>query len=251
MAEKVNMSNKVAVITGVSGGLAQEVVVAMLRANYDVAAINRNTDFDFSLFQQEATKNGVQFKVFAADISSEESIASATQQLFNEFDTVDAIIHLAGLSYSAISWKQSLENWNEVLSINLTGPMLVSKYLIPQMKKQNQGCIIYFSSIVAHRPIAGTSAYAASKAGIEGLTRTQAIELGTSNISVNCIAPGYFDAGMIREINDELRNELIQKTPLKSIGNPKRIAETVLYLCGKGGEFTTGQVLHINGGLYI
>jgi len=119
------------------------------------------------------------------------------------------------------------------------------------MKKQKEGCIIYFSSIVAHRAIAGTSAYAASKAGIEGLTRTQAIELGNANIKVNCIAPGYFDAGMIREVNDDLRYELIQTTPIKSLGNPKSIAETVLYLCGPGGEFTTGQVLHINGGLFI
>jgi 3-oxoacyl-[acyl-carrier protein] reductase len=245
------MSNKVAVITGVSGGIAHEVVLAMLRAQYHVAAINRNTDFDFSIFQNEASKNDVQFKVYTADISSEASIANATQHLLNDFNTIDTIVHLAGISYSGMSWKQSAENWNEILAINLTGPMLVSKHLIPQMKKQKDGCIIYFSSIVAHRAIAGTSAYAASKAGIEGLTRTQAIELGNANIKVNCIAPGYFDAGMIREVNDDLRNELIQTTPLKSLGNPKSIAETVLYLCGPGGEFTTGQVLHINGGLFI
>jgi 3-oxoacyl-[acyl-carrier protein] reductase len=245
------MSNKVAVITGVSGGLAQEVVLTMLRSNYNIAAINRNTDFDFSIFQNEATKNGLQFKVYTADISSEANIANATQQLLNDFNRIDAIVHLAGISYSGMSWKQSAENWNEVLAINLTGPMLVSKHLIPQMKKQKEGCIIYFSSIVAHRAIAGTSAYAASKAGIEGLTRTQAIELGNANIKVNCIAPGYFDAGMIREVNDDLRNDLIQSTPLKSLGNPKSIAETVLYLCGIGGQFTTGQTLHINGGLFI
>jgi 3-oxoacyl-[acyl-carrier protein] reductase len=245
------MSNKVAVITGVSGGLAHEVVLAMLRAQYHVVAINRNTDFDFSIFQNEASKNDVQFKVYTADISSEASIANAAQQLLNDFNRIDTIVHLAGISYSGMSWKQSAENWNEVLAINLTEPMLLSKHLIPQMKKQNEGCIIYFSSIVAHRPIAGTSAYAASKSGIEGLTRTQAIELGSSNIRVNCIAPGYFDAGMIREINEELRNELIQSTPLKSLGNPNSIAETVLYLCGTGGQFTTGQTLHINGGLFI
>jgi 3-oxoacyl-[acyl-carrier protein] reductase len=245
------MSNKVAVITGVSGGLAKEVVLTMLRSNYHIAAISRNADFDFSIFQNEAKKYGVKFIVYTANISSESSIAIATQQLLNDFNRIDAIVHLAGISYSGMSWKQSEEKWNEVLAINLTGPMLLSKHLIPQMKKQNEGCIIYFSSIVAHRPVAGTSAYAASKSGIEGLTRTQAIELGSSNIRVNCIAPGYFNAGMIREINEELRNELIQSTPLKSLGNPKSIAETVLYLCGTGGQFTTGQTLHINGGLFI
>jgi NAD(P)-dependent dehydrogenase (short-subunit alcohol dehydrogenase family) len=136
------MSNKVAVITGVSGGLAQEVVLTMLRAHYDVAAINRNADFDFSTFQNEASKNGVQFKAYTADISSEASIAIATEQLLNDFNRIDTLVHLAGISYSGMSWKQSIENWNEVLAINLTGPMLVSKHLIPQMKKQNEGCII-------------------------------------------------------------------------------------------------------------
>lgn len=245
------MSNKVAVITGVSGGLAQDIILAMMQSSYDIAAINRNTDFDFSFFENEATKNGLQFKVYATDLASEESISNATEQLICDFHRVDIIIHLAAISFSGMSWKQSTEKWNEVLAINLTGPMLISKHLIPQMKQQNEGCIIYFSSIVAHRAVAGTSAYAASKAGLEGLTKTQAVELGTYNIRVNCIAPGYLDAGMIREINESMRKELIQSTPLKSLGNPKTIAETVLYLCGPGGQFTTGQVLHINGGLFI
>lgn len=245
------MSHKVAVVTGVSGGLAKEIVVTLIRAKYHIAAINRNSDFDLSIFQKEADSNGITFKSYTADISSEESIATATQQIINDFDSIDAIIHLAGISFSGMSWKQSVDNWNEVIAINLTGPMLVSKHLIPQMKKQKNGCIIYFSSIVAHRPVAGTSAYAASKSGIEGLTRTQAIELGSSNIRVNCITPGYIEAGMIREINDEMRAELIHATPLKSFGNPKSIAETVLYLCEQGGAFTTGQIMHINGGLYI
>jgi 3-oxoacyl-[acyl-carrier protein] reductase len=245
------MSNKVAVITGASGGLAQEVILTMLHSKFNVVAINRNNEFNYSFFENEAKVNGVNFSIYTADLSNEESIASAVDNILIENQRVDAIIHLAGISYSGMSWKQSVENWKEVLDINLTGPMLVSKHLIPQMKKQQDGCIIYFSSIVAHRPIAGTSAYAASKAAIEGLTKTQAIELGGSNIRVNCIAPGYIDAGMIREVNDTIRHELIQSTPLKSLGHPKTIAETVLYLCSIGGSFTTGQVLHINGGLFI
>ena len=235
------MSNKVAVITGASGGLAQEVILTMLNSKFNVVAINRNNEFNYSFFENEAKLNGVNFSIYTADLSNEESIASAVNNILIENQRIDAIIHLAGISYSGMSWKQSVENWKEILDINLTGPMLVSKYLIPQMKKQQDGCIIYFSSIVAHRPIAGT----------EGLTKTQAIELGGSNIRVNCIAPGYIDAGMIREVNDTIRHELIQSTPLKSLGNPKTIAETVLYLCSIGGSFTTGQVLHINGGLFI
>jgi 3-oxoacyl-[acyl-carrier protein] reductase len=245
------MINKVAIITGVSGGLAHEIVLTMLRAKFNVAAINRNTDFDYSEFTQEAQNNDVKFSIYKADLKSEGEISKATQQIIIDYGKVNVLIHLAGISFSGMSWKQSAEDWQEVLSVNLTGPMLLSKHVIPHMKKQNNGVIIYFSSIVAHRPIAGTSAYAASKSALEALTKTQAIELGNSNIRVNCIAPGYIDAGMIREINDSVRNELLQSSPIKSLGNPKSIAETVLYLCGTGGEFTTGQTLHINGGLYI
>ena len=245
------MSAKVAVITGVSGGLGNHVVLSMLQAGYNVAAIQRNNDFDNSLFKKEADLSNVSYKEYSADLSSEIEIEKATSSLIQDFKQVNAIINLAGISYSGMSWKQPLEKWNEVLALNLTGPMLLSQQLIPVMKKQASGSIIYFSSIVAHRPVVGTSAYAASKAALEGLTRVQAIELGTSNINVNCIAPGYFDAGMIREIDDKMRSELIHETPLKSLGNPKSIAETVLYLCSEGGRFTTGQVLHVNGGLYI
>ncbi|MFM7016646.1 MAG: SDR family NAD(P)-dependent oxidoreductase [Bacteroidota bacterium] len=245
------MSNKVAVITGISGGLAQNVALTMIDANYNIAAINRNSYFDFYELKKAAAKKNVAFNVYTADLAYEDSIINVAQQLLNNHQQIDVLIHLAGISFSGMSWKQSGKDWKEVLDINLTGPMLLSKHLIPQMKKQKDGVIIYFSSIVAHRPIAGTSAYAASKAGLEGLTKTQSVELGASNIRVNCIAPGYFDAGMIREINEELRNELISITPLKSLGNPQAIAETVLYLCGDGGKFTTGQIFHINGGLYI
>lgn len=245
------MSEKVAVITGASGGLAQEVITGLLNAGYSIAALNRNNDFNFHSFKAQSESLNLNFRNYICDLASEESITNASLQILNDYKRIDAIIHLAGVSFSGMSWKQSKENWNEVLNINLTGPMLLSKQFIPEMKKQNEGTIIYFSSIVAHRPVAGTSAYAASKSALEGLTRAQAVELGSSNIRVNCIAPGYFEAGMIREINDEMRKELIQSTPLKSLGNPKAIAETVLYLCGAGGQFTTGQTLHINGGLFI
>ena len=228
------MSAKVAVITGVSGGLGNHVVLSMLQAGYNVAAIQRNNDFDNSLFKKEADLSNVSYKEYSADLSSEIEIEKATSSLIQDFKQVNAIINLAGISYSGMSWKQPLEKWNEVLALNLTGPMLLSQQLIPVMKKQASGSIIYFSSIVAHRPVVGTSAYADSKAALEGLTRVQAIELGTSNINVNCIAPGYFDAGMIREIDDKMRSELIHETPLKSLGNPKSIAETVLYLCKIG-----------------
>ena len=128
---------------------------------------------------------------------------------------------------------------------------LLSKHCIPMMREKEFGRIIYTSSIVAHRPLAGTSAYAASKAALEGLTRAQAVELARFGITVNCVSPGYFDAGMISSVNETIREDLIAHTPARRLGASTELAEAIVYLCSENAAYTTGQVLHINGGLYI
>lgn len=119
------------------------------------------------------------------------------------------------------------------------------------MRLNNYGRIIYFSSVVAHRPPAGTTAYAASKAALEGLTRAQAIELSRFGITVNCVAPGYFDAGMISSVEENIRQDIIKNTPAQRLGMAEELAETITHLSNRKTSFTTGQIIHINGGLYI
>lgn len=245
------MTKKVALITGITGGLGRIVAIEMAKNGYSIAGQYLHQNENIAELTNQIKSLGVEINTYQVQLKNEEEIKIFTESVYTDFGQIDALIHLAGVSHSSISWKQEKEAWEEVISVNLTAPMLVSKAVIPLMKKSGSGTIIYTSSIVAHRPLAGTGAYAASKAGIEGLTRVQAIELGKSGITVNCIAPGYFNAGMINTVDKNQQQQLIENIPVGRLGNPEELAECILYLCSKGGKYVTGQILHNNGGLYI
>jgi 3-oxoacyl-[acyl-carrier protein] reductase len=245
------MTKKVALITGITGGLGRIVAIEMAKNGYSIAGQYLHQNENIAELTNQIKSLGVEIKTYQVQLKNEGEIKTFTESVHADFGQIDALIHLAGVSHSSISWKQEKEAWEDVISVNLTAPMLVSKAVIPLMKKSGSGTIIYTSSIVAHRPLAGTGAYAASKAGIEGLTRVQAIELGKSGITVNCIAPGYFNAGMINTVDKNQQQQLIENIPVGRLGNPEELAECILYLCSKGGKYVTGQILHNNGGLYI
>jgi 3-oxoacyl-[acyl-carrier protein] reductase len=245
------MTKKVALITGITGGLGRIVAIEMAKNGYSIAGQYLHQNENIAELTNQIKSLGVEIKTYQVQLKNEGEIKTFTESVHADFGQIDALIHLAGVSHSSISWKQEKEAWEDVISVNLTAPMLVSKAVIPLMKKSGSGTIIYTSSIVAHRPLAGTGAYAASKAGIEGLTRVQAIELGKSGITVNCIAPGYFNAGMINTVDKNQQQQLIENIPVGRLGNPEELAECILYLCSKGGKYVTGQIFHNNGGLYI
>ena len=130
------------------------------------------------------------------------------QDVISDFGKIDAVINNAGISNNGMSWKTSGENWNNSIAVNLTGPFYISKHVIPHMRNNNSGRIIFMSSIVAETGFIGTAAYAASKAGLLGLTKTLSKELANKNITVNAIALGYFNTGMINDVSLELQGEL-------------------------------------------
>ena len=161
------------------------------------------------------------------------------------------VINNAGISHSAISWKQKAEDWQQLIDVNLTAPFLVMREAIPLMRKNNFGRIINISSVVAHKPHAGTSAYAAAKAGLEGLTRAVAVETAKNNITVNAIALGFFDKGMINELTNELQQQIIKTIPVEKLGNADELLQCILYLCNEQSTYITGQTIHLNGGMYF
>ncbi len=245
------MLKKVALITGITGGIGSIVAQEMASKGYSIAGQFLHPNELLSELTKKINASGVGFKHYQAQLKNEDEIERLVQSVIADFGQIDVLIHLAGVSHSNISWKQDKSSWDEIISINLTAPMLVSKAAIPHMKKKGEGNIIYTSSIVAHRPLPGTGAYAASKAGIEGLTRVQAIELAKTGITINCIAPGYFNAGMINSVDENQQKQLIENIPNGRLGNPQELAECILYLCSTGGKYVTGQILHVNGGLFI
>lgn len=243
--------SKIALVSGATSGLGQSIAIRLCDAGYRIAIhYNQNRDKALELLQRLPHNQG-QNSVFKADLRKEDDVIRLCKEVNDEMGSVDALINNAGIPFSGLSWKQTIEEWQSVFTINTMAAWLLSKHCIPIMRKKGSGRIVYTSSVVAHRPLAGTSAYAASKAALEGLTKAQAVELARFGITVNCIAPGYFNAGMISSVNEEIRKELIHQTPAQRLGSAMELAEAVVYLCSEQAAFTTGQILHVNGGLYI
>lgn len=235
-------------ITGASGGIGRVLSEEMLKEGYTVMMQYHTHKLPLDALTKAYPGRAY---VVKADLSSPDEIARMAEEVSLMVGDVDILVNNAGVPSAGISWKVPLDEWNRVMTLNLTAPFLVSQHVIPAMRRNMWGRIIFFSSIVAQKGITGTSCYAASKSGLFGLTKAMAKDVAQFGITVNCIAPGYMDAGMIREIPDEMQKQLIAETPAGSLGDPLSLAETVLYLANKRSGFITGQTIPVNGGLYM
>lgn len=233
--------NKTILIIGSSGGLGRVLV------NYF-----KDKPFNLALHYYknapEIKKSTI--KTYQADITNEDEVIELINRVQNDFEKIDLLLHNAGVSINGMSWKIPLEDWNQTLAVNLTGPFLVSKHVIPIMREYNFGRILFMSSIVAQTGFIGTAAYAASKAGLIGLTKTLSKELANKNITVNAIALGYFNAGMINDVPEDMQTKLITSIPVGELGDPLQLASLIEFLCAEQSAYLTGQTLNLNGGLY-
>lgn len=229
-------------LTGASGGLGLVIAENLLNEGYFVHLIgNKNT----SKLQELHSVFSSTSKVYSVDFSK----TSDYNELVNEIGQIDGLINCLGVSSAGMSWKITSEEWNRVMHLNLTVPFQLTQAFTPQLRANKFGRIIFFSSIVAQKGFIGTSAYSASKSALIGLTRTLSVELINSGITVNCIAPGYMDKGMIEEVADEYLKEILGLIPSKKLGDSTNIAHTVSYLLNEKASYITGQVLNVNGGM--
>ncbi|CAN5394800.1 3-oxoacyl-[acyl-carrier-protein] reductase [soil metagenome] len=245
------MSNRVVLLTGASGGLGKEIAYALANAGFQIALNFQHQSAEANELIAGFKNISSQCKSFPCDLTQENAVQEMVEAVYQHFGRIDIVINNAGISFSGMSWKQKLEDWDKIFAINVTAPFLVCKNAIPKIREQEHGRIINISSIVAHRPLVGTSAYAASKAALEGFTKAQAVELSRFGITANCIAPGYFNTGMIRAIDETLKEELIQTIPAGRLGNASELVSCILYLCSEGADYITGQTIQLNGGLYL
>ncbi len=233
---------KTVLITGASGGIGLRIAKSLISSGFNMV-LQGNRNMEVLMALQELHPDRV--RVVSADISSMDGIALVVQAAAD----CDAVLHCAGIPSAGISWKVSTEEFRKVNAVNYEAPFFLSQGIIPSMRKKNWGRIVFFSSIVAQTGIPGTTAYSASKSALFGLTRTLASELGANNITVNCIAPGYMDEGMIREIPEAMRAEIIAKTPVAKLSDTDGIVKLVELLLSNEANSITGQVLSVNGGL--
>ena len=233
--------NKTILIIGSSGGLGKELVNFFKDKPFNLA---------LHYFKNPSETKTEHHKSYQADITNENEVIKLVDAVVKDFGKIDVVLHNAGVSRNGMAWKINQSDWDETIAVNLTGPFLVSKHVIPQMRKNNFGRLVFMSSVVAQTGFIGTSAYAASKAGLIGLTKTLSKELANKNITVNAIALGYFNVGMINDVPKEMQNQLKATIPVGDLGDPAQLASLIDYLCSEKSAYLTGQTINLNGGLY-
>jgi len=245
----ISLKNKNVLITGGSRGIGKACVKMFLDAGANVA-------FTFRSAQQEADRILTEFdgtnllKHYHVDLSDKDQINGAVVSILNDFKTIDVLVNNAGIWKEAAIDKMTLDEWNEMMNVNLTSIYLLSHLIVPVMKKNNFGRIINIASTAGQRGEADHSHYAASKGALISLTKSLASELGKNNITVNCVAPGWVITDMTTDslADANIQKKVVQDIPLKKIALPEEIAGPVLFLASDLASHITGEILNVNGG---
>jgi 3-oxoacyl-[acyl-carrier protein] reductase len=243
------LANRVAVVTGASGALGRAIATA-LSAHGAAVVVNyaRNAQAAEELVSTLVSKGGTALAV-QADIATVEGADRLIKAAQEQFGRVDILVNNAGITRDMLLMRLKEEDWDAVLDTNLKGVFLCTKAVTRPMLKARYGRIINIGSVSGLVGVAGQANYSAAKAGMIGFTRAVARELGSRGITVNCVAPGAIDAGMLVELGEEQRQQYLKQIPLERFGTPEEVATTVLFLAGPGGDYITGQTLAVDGGL--
>lgn len=236
------MEKRTILIIGSSGGLGKSIISCFDESKYNLALHYYSNPFPIQ---------SKSYKAYQADITIESEVEKLIQNVISDFGSIDIVLNNAGITISEMSWKTNLSNWDKTIAINLTGPFLVTKHVLPYMRKNEFGRIIFMSSVVAQTGFIGASAYAASKSGLIGLTKTISKEVANKGITINAIALGYFNAGMIEDVPEDMQEQLKKSIPVSSLGKPEELAELIKYIISEKSSYLTGQTINLNGGLYV
>ena len=239
-------------VTGASGGIGLQLVDQLLQRGYNVIGqYNTRPDSLNQLFNLH--RCDVHVNTYHADLTQPNDVKEMRQAISRNHPGVPiwGVINLAGSSTNAMSWKMSADDFKHIIDVNLTSTFLVCKEFIPQLREAQGGRIINVSSVVASSGAVGATHYCAAKAGIEGLTRAMALELAPKNITVNALALGYFEVGLIENLTPQLQDNARNATPLRRFGRVAELTGLVEYLLSEESAFLTGQTLHVNGGFHL
>ena len=240
---------KVAVVTGGSRGIGKAIVESLVRKNVKVIANYNQSEEKAKKLKEELEKENIEIDIFKADVSKREEVKKMIDYTIKKYGKIDILINNAGIDQEKMFQDITDEDWNNVMKVNLYSVFCATQEVISYMITQKNGCIINISSIYGINGGSCAVAYSATKAGIDGMTKALAKELGPSNIRVNSIAPGYIDTDMNEKYSEEEREQIKEETPLEKIGKPEDIAKCIEWLIED--NFTTGQVISINGGWVI
>jgi len=242
----IDFKNKKILVTGASGGIGREIVKKFVSLEGKVLATGTNLE-RLGLIKKDFPS----IDIINFDISDHSKIEEFIDSASTQLNGLDILINNAGTNIDNLSLRMKYEEWKKVIDINLTSTFLLSKYSIKKMLKNKYGRIINITSIVGHTGNLGQSNYAASKAGIIGMTKSLAIEYAKKNITLNCISPGFIKSRMTDKIPESIKADLTSKIPMSRLGNGEDVANSVVFLSSDQASYITGETIHVNGGMYM
>ena len=244
------VQDKVALVTGASRGIGRSISLALAAEGAKIVAV----DIDLQAteaFVAELKASGAEAVAVQGNVTVVDDVERMVNVAKETFDRIDILVNNAGITRDALLLRMKDEDWDAVLDVNLKGAFLCTRAVAKLMTKQRSGRIINIASVVGQMGNAGQANYCASKAGLMGLTRSNARELAKRNITVNAVAPGFIATDMTDALPEQVRQELAAQIPLARLGSADDIAHTVLFLASDQSGYITGQVIGVNGGMYM
>jgi 3-oxoacyl-(acyl-carrier-protein) reductase len=247
----MDLEGKVSLITGGSRGIGRACCAALAAEGSGIAVNYQKSKDAAEDVVAELKNKGVKAGAYQADISQEDESNNMIERVLNDFGRVDVVVNNAGITRDRSFMKMTRDQWHSVLMVNLDGPFNITSALLPQMCERQWGRIISITSIVAQMGNFGQSNYAVAKGGLIAFTKTLAREVATKGVTVNAVAPGFIETDMTAVVPDESLDMIRKLTPMGRLGRPEEVARAVRFLAAPQASFITGQVININGGLYM
>lgn len=245
-----SLEDKAAMVTGASRGIGRAICLKLAEAGANIAGVDIDED-TLAETGEKVQDLGVKFVPVQADVSDLDQMKDAVSTVTDGLGSLDVLVNNAGITRDGLLLRMKPDDWQSVLSINLTGVFNGLKAATRTMMRQRSGSIVNIASVVGIIGNAGQCNYAASKAGVIGLTKSAAREMASRNIRVNAVAPGYIVTRMTEELGDDAREALMQQIPLDRLGRPEDVAKAVAFLASEDSSYMTGQVIRVDGGMVM
>jgi 3-oxoacyl-(acyl-carrier-protein) reductase len=246
-----NLEGRVALVTGGSRGIGRSICLALAEEKCSIVVNYNSNQAAANSVVEELHASGVKARAFQADISDEAQANNMIEQALNEFGQVDIVVNNAGITKDRSFAKMTRDQWNSVLLVNLNGPFNITHKLLPLMVERNWGRIINITSIVAQMGNFGQANYAVAKGGLIAFTKTLAREVARRGVTVNAVAPGFIETDMTASVPEAALDTVRGLTPMGRLGKPEEVARAVRFLAAPQASFITGEVINVNGGLYM
>jgi 3-oxoacyl-[acyl-carrier protein] reductase len=244
-----NLINQVALVTGASRGIGAAIALELGKQGAIVIGTATSTGGANNI-NANLKAAGIAGMGIALDVNDVAQIETVLAEVASKFGEVTILVNNAGITRDTLLMRMKAEDWDAVISTNLTSVYRMSQAVLRPMMKARTGRIISISSVVGHMGNAGQTNYAAAKAGMAGFTKSLAAEVGSRNITVNCVAPGFIDTDMTAELPEAIKTKMLENVPLGRLGNTNEIAATVAFLASPSAAYITGETIHVNGGMY-